>query len=230
MALGGGFIWGALMVRRQIFPFALIRALIRDPYNSDPAKKAIRDGFETYAPKADVVFIGDSIFSMIEWQDVFPDLRIAKRAIGGDTTADVLARLSSALATNAPIAILSAGANDALGGVDVNETVANIEAMQEAYPGKLCILSVLPCSGRGATDDRVSRIHAINNRLSRLPNYIDVHSLVEPGDLADGTHLNARGNAKLVEVVRGVVSCQYRGGDASASHIRQAPRSVTDRG
>ena len=45
------------------------------------------------APTGRVVFLGDSIVQGGQWHDIFPDLRIANRGIGGDTTSDLLIEL-----------------------------------------------------------------------------------------------------------------------------------------
>src|SRR6516162_4236098 len=59
-----------------------------------------------------VVMIGDSLTDWPEWQDMFPAVKIANRAISGDTTEAVLERMPGIYAMNARKAFIMLGNND----------------------------------------------------------------------------------------------------------------------
>ncbi|MBP5265280.1 MAG: hypothetical protein J6Z06_00450 [Lachnospiraceae bacterium] len=60
----------------------------------------------------DVVFVGDSITDRFAWEECYPDLVVKRRAIVGDTTAGVLSRTDSELATKPSKIFLLIGTND----------------------------------------------------------------------------------------------------------------------
>ena len=206
IALSIGFAWGVLMMRREVFPFALVRRLIRGPGGPDPERKAIRDFFSAYPRRAEIVFIGDSLFSNIHWQDVFPGQSVVTRAIGGETTAQILGWFQSAVATQAPIAVLLAGTNDTIQGIPTNEAFANIAAMQRDYPGRLFVLTLPPCAG--SDQQRLARVRALNAKLRELPDIIDIFPLILPSHLADSTHFNHAGNEVMISAIEETLSAE----------------------
>ncbi len=56
--------------------------------------------------------IGDSLTEQGLWSEMFPEHTIANRGVGSDTTADVLARMDTILATKPERAFIMLGVND----------------------------------------------------------------------------------------------------------------------
>ncbi|QEH79960.1 hypothetical protein EIK56_18205 [Sphingomonas sp. C8-2] len=204
------FGWGAAAIKFQIFPYKLIRQAVVPP-GASPAQIAAAGLMEKYPREADVVFIGDSIFSMVQWQDVFPNIRVVERAIGNDTSKNILDRVRSIQATRAPAAVMLVGANDVNNGVPEAETVANIAAIRRALPGELYILSVLPCSyANPGCAEKSKRIKSLNNKLREIPGirFVDVAAGMSADDIGDGTHPNLAGLEKIVASVKDVLSAR----------------------
>jgi len=153
----------------------------------------------------DIVFLGDSITEGGEWSELFPDLPVRDRGIGGDTTAGVLARLSTVTGAQ-PVAIfLMIGTNDLSRPGGSAASLANyreiIDRIGRESPGtRLFVQSVLP---RAAAYRAL--IEAYNRAIAsvcRDPacSYVDLYGafLGPEGALraeltADGLHLNGRG-------------------------------------
>jgi lysophospholipase L1-like esterase len=83
--------------------------------------------FEVNGSKADIVMIGDSITDGAEWNELFPNISIANRGIGGDTTAGVLNRMESIYSTNAKKAFIMLGVNDLGRNISVDEVFSKYE-------------------------------------------------------------------------------------------------------
>lgn len=114
------FTWGVLTQRQSIFPHHQISFLyalllpsspVRESFLS-PQWKARKESFDNFHPQEDVVMIGDSLTDWPEWQDMFPAVKIANRAISGDTTEAVLERMPGIYAMNARKAFIMLGNND----------------------------------------------------------------------------------------------------------------------
>jgi lysophospholipase L1-like esterase len=125
--------------------------------------------FEAFAlAPDDVVFLGDSITEGGPWEEMFPELRVRDRGIGGDTTAGVLARLEQVTRAQPAKVFLLIGTNDLFLGSSEAEIVANIEEIlerlkQETPDTEVYLQSVLP---RGA--DYRARVEALNARLAEV--------------------------------------------------------------
>ena len=105
----------------------------------------------------DVVFVGDSITDRFAWEECYPDLVVKRRAIVGDTTAGVLSRTDSVLATEPKKIFLLIGTNDLYAlskekELDeeayqevLNNYIAILDTYQEQAPDtKIYVESVLP--------------------------------------------------------------------------------------
>ncbi len=105
----------------------------------------------------DVVFVGDSITDRFAWEECYPDITVKRRAIVGDTTAGVLSRVDSILATQPSKIFIMVGTNDlyqlckekeldekAYDEV-VNNYIAILDAFAEGAPdATIYVESVLP--------------------------------------------------------------------------------------
>jgi len=137
--------FGLITVKYRIFPYKQIKYIKNfivaykesgDKRNSLKAgKKEIyknyyfdkKSFFEVNGSKADIVMIGDSITDGAEWSELFPNISIVNRGIGGDTTRGVLNRMETIYSTNAKKAFVMIGVNDLGENISVDETLSNYE-------------------------------------------------------------------------------------------------------
>jgi lysophospholipase L1-like esterase len=125
--------------------------------------------FEAFAlVPDDIVFLGDSISEGGPWEELFPDLRVRNRGIGGDTTDGVLARLEQVTRAQPAKVFLLIGTNDLFRGTSVSEIATNLAAIldglkQQTPDTEVYLQSVLPRapSYRGS-------IEALNARLAEV--------------------------------------------------------------
>lgn len=208
----GAFWWGA----EQRFPFNHLKRWQKSHATALPARAAIQQAF---ARKSDVVMVGDSLTAGVEWQEVFPDVAVANRGIGGDTTADILRRMDSVLATHAKRAFVMAGINDVGEGVSVEETMVNytqIVSRLRTAGMDVVIQSTIECARSTCGAARVAQVRELNRRLRSHAEanglgFVDLNDGIvnDEGLLAkvttDGIHLNADGyrhwKAKLSAVM-----------------------------
>ena len=174
---------------------------------------------EVGAPEGRVVFLGDSISEFGLWEEWLPDVPVLNRGIGGETSAQVLARLDTAV--NAPRAVfLLIGTNDLTAAVPEDRIVANVrsilQAIEKRAPGTPVYLqSVMPRS----VDFR-AEIESLNSRYRQLADsapaqvqYVDLWPLLadESGGLKkeytlDRLHLNGVGYRSWADLLRPIVA------------------------
>ena len=116
----------------------------------------------------DIVFLGDSITEGGPWEELFPDLRVRNRGVGGDTSEGVLARLEQVSRATPAKVFLLIGTNDLFRGDSEDEIVANITEIldrlkQETPDTEVYLQSVLP----RAPSFRAT-IEALNARLAEV--------------------------------------------------------------
>ena len=154
----------------------------------------------------DVVFLGDSITQAGEWAELFPDLAVKNRGIGGDTTSGVLERLHQVSSGQPAAVYINIGTNDLTHGPDqrhisylqYKEIVVTVR--KESPSTRIYLQSLLPRAG----DFRL-QVEAFNSEIQRLAKelgvtYIDLYShfLHADGSIADSfsndeLHLNGEG-------------------------------------
>lgn len=156
----------------------------------------------------DVVFLGDSITQRVEWNEVFPSLRVANRGIGSDTTEGALARLDSVIALSPKTVSCMLGINDISVGrttEEIADTYAQLlETLHSALPDtRVVVTSVLPVTGTHPIDN--ADVAAMNEALREVcdldyVNFLDVYELFtdEHGNLKteyayDSVHPNPAG-------------------------------------
>ena len=155
----------------------------------------------------DTVFLGDSITEGGSWHELFPDLAVRNRGIGGDVTAGVLARLDQVTRGKPARVFLLIGTNDIAFGVSEDDIVANVMQIvarieTESPDTQVYVQSVLP----RAVDYRAS-VEALNARLrdglqdrakwiDLYPAFIDAQDgSIDDAYSNDELHLNGAGYA-----------------------------------
>ena len=86
------FSYGFAVGYYKIFPYKYIykvRLLILPIKDNSKKIKPRSDFFKYFSPNVDVVMIGDSITQLGIWNEIFPNVKIANRGVGGDATENV---------------------------------------------------------------------------------------------------------------------------------------------
>ena len=162
------------------------------------------------------VFIGDSITEQCNWNELFNDVSMINRGIGGDVTEKVLSRLDF-LKDTAPSAIfIQIGTNDLGLNIPIEKIMDNynniIQKIHRLSPNvQIFVQSVLPINQdlflirkENYTNDNID---ILNNMIKKLEGgnvkYIDLNSHFKDskGNLnkeysSDGLHLNGSGYQK----------------------------------
>lgn len=214
-----GYGFGGLTVYKQLFPFEYIlyakNALIDGGANSSSPPKPRNSIFETFVPHADVVMIGDSIVAGAEWRDIFPDIKIVNRGIGGDKTADVLRRIDPIIALKPKKAFLMIGINDVYQSVSIDNIFDNyVKIIGELRSNGVDVYlqSTIECS-KSKCGDKLKSVRLLNDKLYMYSlaenlSYIDINNGIvsdEDGLLPeytyDGIHLLGGGYLKWSQAI-----------------------------
>lgn len=167
-----------------------------------------------------VVFLGDSITAYQNWNKMFGVSYITNAGIPGNTTDDIMARLSSTISSRPRKVFLMMGINDLLRGKDVDYVAINYEKILnqiqlQSPDAMIYVQSVLP------TDNDISRIGTVqsqkivnlNVKLKALsdekhiffidlyPSFCDESGKMYRKYAVDGVHLSPAG----YEVWRGLI-------------------------
>jgi lysophospholipase L1-like esterase len=167
-----------------------------------------------------IVFLGDSLTLGCEWRELFGNLLILNRGIGGDTSAGVLKWLPEITRLEPAAVFLMIGANDAqMLGYSPADTVRNyraiISAILQSSPGtRVYVESILPSQA-----PKFNRWSDEVNRGTRLlangtsVRFIDLRPAFLGRNLAmdnrftyDGLHLNANGYLLWKQQINSVVT------------------------
>lgn len=161
----------------------------------------------------DVVFLGDSITAGGSWHELFPDVSVRNRGIGGDTTGGVLARLHQVTNGKPSQVFLLIGTNDVMLGESDETIVGNIKTIVDRIadesPGtQVFVQSILPRAAgyRERIEALNGEIHAAIGDRAR---WIDLYPLLldADGSIADRysndeLHLNGAGYAQWRDSIR----------------------------
>jgi lysophospholipase L1-like esterase len=166
-------------------------------------------------PPRHVVFLGDSITQGGLWQEWFAGAPVVNRGIDGETSADLLRRVDSAVLD--PLAVfLLIGTNDLTSGVPLRQIIENVRGLlaeiERRGPGtRVVVQSAMPRTPRFRDDLRL-----LNRAYRQLVDsseehveYLDLWPALadDDGDLRteyteDRLHLNGPGYAAWVDVLR----------------------------
>jgi hypothetical protein len=195
-----GFWWGV----EQKYPYQQIKRWQKSKSDALPARAMLHQSF---ARKSDIVMVGDSLTAGVDWQDLFPQVVVANRGIGGETTADILRRIPSIKAVEAKRSFVMAGINDIGEGVPVdaifNNYVQIIEQLRDAG-SEVVVQSTVECARSTCGAARIEAVRDLNRRLrdyakSMGLGWLDVNDGIvgdaglQPGFSTDGIHLNVNG-------------------------------------
>jgi lysophospholipase L1-like esterase len=170
------YFWGGFTVYKQIFPFDQIQLIksiltvkntekITIPANLSWQER--RDQFEIFGRQADVVMIGDSITHAGHWDDIFPNIKIANRGIGGDRTDDVMSRIDSIISVKPKKAFVMIGINDLSWGRSVDDIFADYKKIVTSLQNnkiQVFIQSTLECS-KSSCGEKLENVRKLNKML-----------------------------------------------------------------
>jgi len=164
---------------------------------------------------SEIIFLGDSITDWCQWSELFQNLNIKNRGIGGDQVNGVLQRLHEVVSSSPDKIFLMIGINDLAAGADIREIVLNYERIvkkiSESSPKtKIYVQSVLPVNAKllsqyyPESKIRSKDILQLNSYLKDLSqkfllSYLDLYPLftadgneLDESYTFDGLHLNGK--------------------------------------
>jgi lysophospholipase L1-like esterase len=170
-------------------------------------------------PPKHILFIGDSITDFGMWHEWFPEAPTVNRGVGGEVTAQVLARIDEAL--NDPIAVfLLIGTNDVSGGVPTADIVGNVRAIIAAIQNRapdapVFVESIMPRALKYREEithlnrlyrDAVAEAGGNVRFLDLWPALATPEGTLRPELTADKLHLNGEGYRAWVDVLRPIIN------------------------
>jgi lysophospholipase L1-like esterase len=166
-----------------------------------------------------VVFAGDSILARWDGMaEAFPGLKVANRAVSGDTSRGLLARLLPDVAALQPSAVVVlVGTNDIFLGATPSDVAFNVheilEQIERARPGTRVVLCAVPPRKPepGRFPDLLLQLDAQLHALAAVRRgvtwcdtwepFADEIGGVREAEFPDGLHPNEAGYAKLAEAL-----------------------------
>lgn len=156
----------------------------------------------------DIVFLGSSLIDFCPWHEIFDNLNIKNRGIGGDFIAGVNKRLDDVYTIPPQQIFLMIGINDLGAGRSTNNIIKDYESllqnmMKRSSRTEIIILSILPTDNRSNLQNQA--ILELNQNIKKIANryqldYIDLYSKLctedqrlNPDYTFDGLHLNGKG-------------------------------------
>jgi acyl-CoA thioesterase-1 len=176
-------------------------------------------GDRAMAEPIKLVVLGDSLTAGygLNEGDAFPakleralkesgvDVKVVNAGVSGDTAKQGLARLDWAVEPDADAVIVELGANDALRGIDPNETRASLEKIigrlkSRKIPVMIAGMLAPPNLGAAYKEvfDRIYPALAGEHGLRLYPFFLDGVATEPDFNLDDGMHPNARGVDEIV--------------------------------
>ncbi len=171
----------------------------------------------------EIIMLGNSITDQCEWHELFNNLNIKNRGIGGDDTDGILERLSEVTASKPKKVFVLIGTNDLAYGKTASHVIKNyrkiIEQIEDESPlTEIYIQSILPVDDQLHTTRPNSEIVKINQQLQGLAReynhsyldlwkeFIDENGKLDAAYSLDGLHLNAKGYEKWKELIDKYIS------------------------
>jgi lysophospholipase L1-like esterase len=162
-----------------------------------------------------IVFLGDSMTDEGHWHQLFPQLNLVNRGIGGDTTTGILNRIDQVTALDPPTIFLMIGTNDLCFNRAIPDIITNYDKilgiLHQRLPNtKIYVESVLPFNNHIfpsvylRTNENIKILNVGIKRLAQTYNdpYIDLTKYFSDKDgrlpaeyTVDGLHLNEKGYA-----------------------------------
>ncbi|MCH6256438.1 GDSL-type esterase/lipase family protein [Puniceicoccaceae bacterium K14] len=212
------YLFGIISWRYNIFPLSRLRALFKHFKDAKdaPAYYQIKTSFFDLKSQTDhdIVFIGDSITDFSEWNELFPNSKIANRGISGDTTNGILNRMDSIYSTGAKKAFIMVGLNDFNSGFTELAVLRNyksiVEKLVENGMNVFIQSTLLTANNLGNVNRKITELNKSLYSYSKTNNkltFIDLNSTLSQSNTlnskltVDSIHLNGLGYAKWKEII-----------------------------
>ncbi|MEO0320688.1 MAG: hypothetical protein AAF199_07350, partial [Pseudomonadota bacterium] len=90
-ALMVAYCYGVISAKKRFFPYPLIERLVKSNENATDtlANRFRRSIFQSYTQPSDIIFLDDSLVENAPWNEMFPNLRVGNRGIGGESFFDM---------------------------------------------------------------------------------------------------------------------------------------------
>lgn len=161
--------------------------------------------YALFTGRYDIVMFGDSLTERGHWQDMFPDVRIGNRGIGGDDTSGMLARMAAVVATGANTVFIMAGTNDLSRHTAPDIIAKNIMTIAKNFSQQgikpiiqSTIFSDEQRKGKNLKIRQINESLKLNAQANGFI-YVDINRFLAPngylmnGYTVDGTHLSVEG-------------------------------------
>ena len=205
-----------LIGKYRIFPYEILQTIKWSL--TDKIRKTGQEitQFDLFTPDVDIVFVGDSVTAGGNWHDMFPNVRLANRGVGGETTREIALRLDEISELTPRVVFLMAGINDIYRNDNVDNivdsfndvvtTMTEVRSVESIY-----LQSTLECRKCGV--GRLSEIKVLNARLETIANeyehvhFVNLNQAFSDGNgileqfSSDGIHLNPYGYEVWREVI-----------------------------
>jgi len=184
LSLGIGFSWGFAAGTWNIFPYVHMHAVNWSIKNKVRTTGKEVTQFDLFKPQVDIVFVGDSITASGNWNDIFPDTKVANRGIGGETIQEISLRLDEIADLHPKAVFLMAGINDIYRVSRTNEIVSAFNNVVKYFEEKavdVYLQSTLKCAQVVCGIERLHQIQEINSALQQIAEesnntyYIDIN-------------------------------------------------------
>ena len=170
-----------------------------------------------YNYPTDVVFAGDSLIERCSWDEMYPDLEVKNRGIGGDSINGLRVRIETIMQTKPKKVFIYIGINDILQGREVENIIGRYNELFDElshYDCKYYVQAILPVASSQSDAERICLdVNEINERLrsiceGRGYTFIDLWSEFAGDDWAlkdeyyyDGVHVNAAAYKRWKEII-----------------------------
>lgn len=168
--------------------------------------------------EGEIIMVGNSITDQGLWTEIFNDLRVKNRGIGGDDTGGVLERLDEITSSRPDKIFIMIGTNDLAKLLTVDQILENYRTIldriaTDSPETKVYIQSVLPTEDAVHTTRKNTDIMKINDGLKAIAAerglvYIDLFSRFANAEnkldmqySIDGLHLNGKGYMLWKELI-----------------------------
>lgn len=191
---------------------------------NDPHYKHRTTLFENFGVTSGaIVFLGDSITEMCEWQEFFPEKKILNRGISGDSTFGMLDRLDGIINLQPQKIFVTIGVNDLQRHYPAESVTNNIKKITNILLSKtksrIYLQSILPVIEKKLqTGIKNSTIDLVNDELRKFAEeknieFLDNNSLMKDssGNLSenltcDGLHLTGEAYRLWIKNIRSKVN------------------------
>lgn len=139
----------ALLLAASLGAAAQEKVIIDSSYNNGHYRNRLEYFRLMPDQKKEIVFVGNSITEMGEWQELLPGRPVVNRGISGDVTYGVLARIDEVLSSKPAKIFILSGVNDLKRGIPVDTVAKTFERilmkMKAGSPKtKVYVESILP--------------------------------------------------------------------------------------